>query len=57
MTDVRGAKKPGRGDEDFFVDGQYVGDAIRFFLDSKRAGGRSERTLAEYRKTLDIFQR
>ncbi len=58
MTDVRGAKKKlGRGDEDFFVDGLYVGDAIRFFLDSELAGGRSERTLPEYRKKLGLFQR
>jgi integrase/recombinase XerD len=43
-------------DEDS-VDGLYVGDAIRFFLDAKRAGGRSERTVSEYRKKLDLFQR
>ncbi len=56
MTDVRGAKKLGRMDEDF-VDGLYVGDTIRFFLDAKWAGGRSERTIPEYRKKLDLFQR
>ena len=56
MADPRAAGKPGQPDEDF-VDGLYVGDAIRFFLDAKRAGGRSERTLAEYRKKLDLFQR
>lgn len=41
------------------VDGEelYIGDAIHFFLDAKRAGGRSERTLQEYRKKLDLFQR
>lgn len=38
-------------------DGLYLGDAIHFFLDSKRAGGRSERTVSEYRKKLDLFQR
>lgn len=35
----------------------YLGDAIHFFLGAKRAGGRSERTLEEYRKKLDLFQR
>jgi integrase/recombinase XerD len=39
------------------VDGLYLGDAIRFFLDAKRAGGRSNRTTSEYRKKLDLFQR
>ncbi|MDP9457375.1 MAG: tyrosine-type recombinase/integrase [Actinomycetota bacterium] len=35
----------------------YVGDAIRFFLGAKAAGGRSARTIDEYRKKLDLFQR
>ena len=35
----------------------YLGDAIRFFLDAKAAGGRSARTVDEYRKKLDLFQR
>ncbi len=56
MEDARGLQTPGRADEDF-VDGLHVGDAIRFFLDAKRAGGRSERTISEYRKKLDLFQR
>ncbi len=51
------AEKPRRADEEGFVDGLGLGDAIRFFLDAKRAGGRSERTLLEYRKKLDLFQR
>jgi integrase/recombinase XerD len=38
-------------------DGLYIGDAIHFFLSTKRAGGRSERTVDEYRKKLDLFQR
>ncbi len=38
-------------------DGLWVGDAIRFFLDAKRAGGRSERTIDDYRKKLELFQR
>ncbi len=54
--DLRGEDKWGRIDEDF-VDGLYLGDAIRFFLDAKRAGGRSDRTTSEYRKKLDLFQR
>ena len=57
MADLGEAEKPGRADDEEFVDGLYVGDAIRFFLDAKRAGGRSERTLLEYRKKLDLFQR
>ena len=35
----------------------YLGDAIEFFLSAKRAGGRSPRTIDEYRKKLDLFQR
>ena len=56
MENARASGTPGRGDEDF-ADGLFVGDAIRFFLDAKRAGGRSPRTLLEYRKKLDLFQR
>lgn len=37
--------------------GLWLGDAIRFFLDAKRAGGRAERTMDDYRKKLEIFQR
>lgn len=36
---------------------RYLGDAIDFFLSAKRAGGRSARTIDEYRKKLDLFQR
>src|SRR5215208_1770787 len=35
----------------------YLGDAIHFFLSAKRAGGRSERTIHDYRKKLELFQR
>ncbi len=35
----------------------YLGDAIHFFLSAKRAGGRSDRTLDDYRKKLELFQR
>ncbi len=52
----RGLETSGRADEDFVV-GLYIGDAIHFFLDAKRAGGRSESTISEYRKKLDLFQR
>jgi hypothetical protein len=38
-------------------DGLWLGDAIHFFLSAKRAGGRSERTLDDYRKKLELFQR
>jgi hypothetical protein len=51
-----GSRGPGRPDDDF-ADGLGLGDAIRFFLDAKRAGGRSERTISEYRKKLDLFER
>ena len=43
--------------EDEEVGGLYLGDAIHFLLSAKRAGGRSERTIDEYRKKLDLFQR
>ena len=35
----------------------YLADAVHFFLSAKRAGGRSSRTIDEYRKKLDLFQR
>ncbi len=35
----------------------HLGDAIHFFLSAKRAGGRSERTISDYRKKLELFQR
>jgi integrase/recombinase XerD len=37
--------------------GLYLGDAIHFFLSAKRAGGRSPRTIHDYRKKLELFQR
>jgi len=56
VAGLGGAENPGQIEEDF-VDDFHLGDAIRFFLDAKRAGGRSERTTSEYRKKLDLFQR
>ena len=38
-------------------DGPYLGEAMEFFLWSKGAGGRSEKTLADYRTKLEAFQR
>jgi integrase/recombinase XerD len=38
-------------------DALWLGDAIRFCLDAKRAGGRSQRTIDDYRKKLELFQR
>jgi integrase/recombinase XerD len=35
----------------------WLGDAIHFFLSAKRAGGRSARTIDDYRKKLELFQR
>jgi integrase/recombinase XerD len=34
----------------------YLGDAIHFFLSAKRASGRSQRTIDDYRKKLELFQ-
>jgi integrase/recombinase XerD len=34
----------------------YLGDAIHFFLSAKRAGGRTQRTVDDYRKKLELFQ-
>ena len=39
------------------ADKLYLGDAIHFFLSAKHAGGRNQRTIDEYRKKLDLFQR
>jgi site-specific recombinase XerD len=39
------------------VEGLFLGDVIAFFLDAKRAGGRGEKTINDYRKKLDLFQR
>ncbi len=55
MANSGGAVRGGLDEE--VVDGLHLGDAIRFFLDAKRAGGRSERTVSEYREKLDLFQR
>src|SRR5215218_6297945 len=38
-------------------EGLYLGDAIHFFLNAKRAGGRSARAIDDYRKKLELFQR
>ena len=35
----------------------YLGDAIDFLLNSKRSGGRSEKTIYDYQKKLELFQR
>lgn len=35
----------------------FLGDAIAFFLAAKRAGGRGRKTIDDYRKKLDLFQR
>ncbi len=45
------------GTTDAVSSGLHLGDAIHFFLSAKRAGGRSERTLDDYRKKLELFQR
>ena len=47
----------GHDEETREPDELYLGDAIHFFLSAKRAGGRSKRTVDEYRKKLDLFQR
>ncbi|MDP9474228.1 MAG: tyrosine-type recombinase/integrase [Actinomycetota bacterium] len=38
-------------------DDTYLGEAMEFFLWSKGAGGRSEKTLLDYRTKLEAFQR
>jgi len=48
---------PGAVDGRTGPEGLYLGDAIHFFLNAKRAGGRSERTIDDYRKKLELFQR
>ncbi len=35
----------------------YLGDAISFFPDAKRTGGRGEKQIADYRKRLGLLQR
>lgn len=35
----------------------YLGEAMNFFLKSKRASGRSEKTLLDYRRKLEAFQK
>ena len=35
----------------------YLGDTIHFFLSAKCAGGRTQRTIDDYRKKLELFQR
>ncbi|CAN5751476.1 tyrosine recombinase XerC [soil metagenome] len=35
----------------------YLGEAVSFFLNSKRASGRSEKTLLDYRRKLEAFQK
>ncbi len=53
-----GNRSGASADERSYADGgPYLGDAIAFFLDAKRAGGRGEKTLDDYRKKLDLFQR
>ncbi|MDN5697140.1 MAG: site-specific integrase, partial [Rubrobacter sp.] len=34
----------------------YLGDALDFFLNSKRSGGRSQKTIEDYKKKLELFQ-
>lgn len=46
-----------RGGENHGGEGVGLGDAMKFFLWSKGAGGRSEKTLADYRTKLEAFQR
>lgn len=49
MTDVEARLGVGESGEH---DQLYLGDAIDFFLNSKRAGGRSEKTIGDYLKKL-----
>ena len=54
-SETRGAVGARLGADD--RDGLWLGDAIHFFLSAKRAGGRSEKTVDDYRKKLELFQR
>ncbi len=54
-SETRGTVGARLGEDD--RDGLYLGDAIHFFLSAKRAGGRSEKTVDDYRKKLELFQR
>ncbi len=54
-SETRGAVGARLGEDD--RDGLWLGDAIHFFLLAKRAGGRSEKTVGDYRKKLELFQR
>ena len=56
MGEVETKPVPGMSGADG-SEGLYLGDAIHFFLSAKRAGGRSERTIDDYRKKLALFQR
>src|SRR5215217_5354811 len=56
MGEVETKLVPGASGSDG-PEGLYLGDAIHFFLSAKRAGGRSERTIDDYRKKLELFQR
>jgi hypothetical protein len=39
------------------AEGHFLGNAIAFFLEAKRAGDRGEKTVNDYQKKLDLFQR
>src|SRR5215208_2272080 len=56
MGEVETKLVPGASGSDA-PEGLYLGDAIHFFLSAKRAGGRSARTIDDYRKKLELFQR
>jgi integrase/recombinase XerD len=57
VANTRVGTDEGRDEEARSPGELYLGDAIHFFLNAKRSGGRSERTIDEYRKKLDLFQR
>jgi integrase/recombinase XerD len=57
VANARAGTDGGRDEEIRGPGGLYLGDAIHFFLNAKHSGGRSERTVDEYRKKLDLFQR
>jgi site-specific recombinase XerD len=52
-----GTTRRARADDRAGTPGVFLGDAIAYFLDAKRAGGRGEKTIDDYRKKLDLFQR
>lgn len=55
MTNVERSTVDGRGESGLDHE-LYLGDAIDLFANSKRSGGRSKKTVEDYKKKLALFQ-